>query len=79
MSEFGLSGIAKTMMLIGALLLVGGAVLLLLDKLNIPLGRLPGDIRIEGERGGLYFPVVTSIIVSIALTIILNLLGKFFK
>lgn len=79
MSDLGITGIAKTLMIIGGLLLLGGAVLLLLAKLNIPLGRLPGDIRVEGERGSFYFPVVTSIVLSLALTIILNLIGKFLK
>lgn len=79
MSEFSLAGIAKTIMIIGGVLLVGGAVLLLLAKLNIPLGRLPGDIRVEGERGSFYFPLVTSFVLSLLLTIILNLIGKFLK
>lgn len=81
MSGFSLAGIAKLMMTFGALLLIGGAVLLLLDKLKIPLGRLPGDIYIAARdgRGSFYFPVTTSIVLSIALTLLLNLIGKFFK
>jgi len=42
------------------------------------LGRLPGDIRIEGEKGGFYFPVTTCILLSIAFTLILSLIRKFF-
>jgi len=42
------------------------------------LGRLPGDIRVEGERGGFYFPVVTCLIVSVALSGVLALIRKFF-
>ncbi|HEY1122518.1 MAG TPA: DUF2905 domain-containing protein [Haloferula sp.] len=42
------------------------------------LGRLPGDIRMEGERGGFYFPVVTCLLVSVALSGVLALIRKFF-
>jgi hypothetical protein len=40
---------------------------------RLPFGRLPGDIAIEGERGGFYFPIVTMIVVSVVLTVLLNL------
>ena len=40
------------------------------------LGRLPGDIRVEGERGGFYFPVVTCLLVSVVLSGLLALLRK---
>jgi hypothetical protein len=42
------------------------------------LGRLPGDIRVEGERGGFYFPVVTCLIVSVVLSGLLALVRRFF-
>ena len=42
------------------------------------LGRLPGDIRLEGERGGFYFPVVTCLLVSVVLSGVLALIRKFF-
>ncbi|MCW1883692.1 DUF2905 domain-containing protein [Luteolibacter flavescens] len=42
------------------------------------LGRLPGDIRMEGERGGFYFPVVTCLLVSVVLSGVLALVRKFF-
>ncbi len=61
-----------------ALLLIGGGIYLA-AKFGIPLGRLPGDIRIEGENGGFYFPVTSSILVSIILTILVNMIGWLFK
>lgn len=79
MSEMNLAAIGKAMLWLGGLLIFGGLVALLLNKLNLPLGRLPGDIKIEGERGTFYFPLATSIILSILLTILLNLIGKLFK
>lgn len=56
----------------GALILVGLIVLLLGRFLD--LGHLPGDIRYEGQRTKVYFPVVSSTVISIILTLLLNLL-----
>jgi len=78
-SEMNLAAIGKAMLWLGGLLIFGGLVVLLLNKLNLPLGRLPGDIKMEGERGTFYFPLATSILISILLTILLNLIGKLFK
>ena len=58
------------------LILIGGGVYLA-SRFGIPLGRLPGDIHIEGKNGSFYFPVVTSIVLSILLTIILNIIIRF--
>ena len=60
------------------LILIGGGVYLA-AKFGIPLGRLPGDIRIEGKGGSFYFPIVTSIVVSLLLTIVLNVIIRFFN
>ena len=67
-------------------LVIGGIVLILIGggvyfaaKFGIPLGRLPGDIHIEGKNGSFYFPVVTSIVLSILLTIILNVIARYFN
>ena len=73
---WSMENIARYLMLGGiALFLIGGGVYLA-AKFGIPLGRLPGDIRIEGENGSFYFPVTSSILVSVVLTIVLNLIGK---
>ena len=63
---------------IGRLVLVVGIVLVVIGGLaafgiRLPFGRLPGDIAIEGERGGVYIPIVTMIILSVVLTILANL------
>jgi hypothetical protein len=42
-------------------------------------GNLPGDIRTAGERGSFFFPITSSILVSIAATVILNLAARFFS
>lgn len=62
---------------VGRILLVIGIVLVVVGGLaamgvRLPFGRLPGDIAIEGERGGLYIPIATMIVVSVLLTVLLN-------
>jgi Protein of unknown function (DUF2905) len=54
----------------GIVLVIAGAVVMLAERAGIHLGRLPGDIRIEGKRGGFYFPVVTCILISVVLSLI---------
>ena len=58
-------------MVIGLVLVVIGGLAML--GVRLPLGRLPGDIAIEGERGGFYFPIVSMLIISVILTVLLNL------
>ncbi len=72
-----MENIARYLMLGGiALFLIGGGVYLA-AKYGFPLGRLPGDIRIERENGSFYFPVTSSILVSILLTIFINIISRF--
>jgi hypothetical protein len=67
---------------IGRLLIVGGLVLALVGLVlvlapNIPfLGRLPGDIRIDNENVKVFIPLGTMLLVSIVLTLVLNLLNR---
>ncbi len=68
--------IAKTIIVLGIALVLIGVVLLLAQKLPF-LGRLPGDITIKKEKFTFYFPLVTGIIVSIIISLVLYLIGKF--
>jgi hypothetical protein len=58
------------------LIIIGGVILIigLLVQAGVPLGRLPGDIRISTGRFTFYSPLVTGLLISIALTILLNFL-----
>ena len=67
------SALGKIIVALGLSLVVIGGLLWALGQADLPLGRLPGDIRIEGERGSCYAPIVTMIILSVALTIVLNI------
>lgn len=71
--------IARYLMIGGIALFLIGAGVYLATKFGIPLGRLPGDIRIEGENGSFYFPVTSSILVSVVLTIVLNVIIKLIR
>ena len=68
--------IGKVIMILGAGLLVVGGGVYLAGKLGLPIGELPGDIRIEREGFTCVFPLATSIILSIILTIGFNLLVR---
>ena len=63
--------IGKTIVLIGALILIAGLIIWFLgDKLRF-LGNLPGDIRIERENSRIYIPVTTMLLLSVVLTFIM--------
>jgi hypothetical protein len=64
------SDVGKLLIGVGALLLVAGVVIVLLGRMNVPVGRLPGDIVYRGKHSTVYFPIVTSILLSIVLSLI---------
>ena len=66
--------LGRVVLVIG--LLIAGLGLLAVLGLRLPFGNLPGDIRIEGERGSIFIPLATMIVVSIVLTVILNLIVR---
>jgi len=74
-----MESIARYLMLGGIILFIIGGGIFLAFKFGIPLGKLPGDIRIEGENGSFYFPLTSSILVSVVLTILLNLILGWIK
>ena len=69
----------------GLFIIISGLVLILIGLLvmfsdKIPyLGKLPGDINISGDKGNFHFPVTTCIIISIVLTVLGNIVARFFK
>jgi hypothetical protein len=74
-----MENIARYLVIGGVILILLGGGVFLASKLGIPLGRLPGDIRIERGNGLFYFPIVTSCLLSILLTIVLNVIIRFFN
>jgi hypothetical protein len=71
-----MTDLAKLLILLGAALLLAGILLLLVGRLHLPLGRLPGDILYCGKDTTFYFPLATSILLSVLLTLILYVIGK---
>ncbi len=67
--------LGKILIFLGIVLVVLGLVFLLSAKVKL-IGHLPGDIQIKKERFTFYFPIVTCIVMSILLTVILNLLFR---
>lgn len=65
---------ARWLIIFGVILIVAGLLWPLVQKLG--LGRLPGDIVIERENVRFYFPIVTSLIISVVLTLILWLINR---
>jgi hypothetical protein len=74
-----MENLARFLVIGGILLILIGGGVYLAAKFGIPLGRLPGDIHIEGKNGSFYFPVVTSIVLSLVLTVILNIIIRLFR
>jgi hypothetical protein len=68
-------GIGKMLIILGIILIIVGIGFLMGDKIPY-IGKLPGDIMIKKERFSIYFPITTSIIISIILTILFFLFRK---
>ncbi|MGX9426736.1 MULTISPECIES: DUF2905 domain-containing protein [Bradyrhizobium] len=64
----------RTLMILGLLLLAAGLLWPVIGKLG--LGRLPGDIRVEGSNYSFYFPLMTSLLLSIVLSVIIWLVNR---
>lgn len=73
-----MQSIGKYLIIFGAVILIAGVVLTFFPKLNF-FGKLPGDISIKKENFSFYFPIVTSIVISILLTLIFWVINFFLK
>ena len=71
----GLDSIAKLLLLVGCAIILSGAALWLLSRLPF-LGNLPGDILISKGNFNIFIPIVTMVVVSLVLTVVLNLLAR---
>lgn len=69
--------IGKGLVVLGILIVLAGGVFMLLGRTNVPLGRLPGDIVYRGKNSTVYFPLMTSIVVSVVLSVVLYLISRF--
>ena len=68
--------IGRALIFLGALLVLVGVVILGLSRLDLPLGRLPGDFNWRGRGWSVSFPLATSILVSVLLSVLLWVIGR---
>ena len=69
--------IGRILIFLGAVLLVIGVAILLLGRTSLPIGRLPGDIFYRGKHTTFYFPLATSILLSIVLSVVVYVISRF--
>jgi hypothetical protein len=70
-------GVGKLLLIFGGILFLLGLVVLVAGRLNLPLGRLPGDILYRGKNTTFYFPLATSVLLSILLSVVFYLISRF--
>ena len=71
MAEMG-----RLLVILGVALVVIGGIVMLLGRTGLPLGRLPGDILYRGKKTTFYFPLATSIVLSVVISAILFLISR---
>ncbi len=74
-----MADLGKLLIALGAALVVAGFLLAFLGRTNLPLGRLPGDILYRGKNTTFYFPLATSILLSVVLSIVLYVITRWKK
>jgi len=72
-----MTGVGKLLIAFGGLMVLLGLIITLAGRANLPLGRLPGDIVYRGKNTSFYFPIVTCILLSILLSAIMWIIGRF--
>jgi hypothetical protein len=74
-----MSDLGKVVIICGGVIIVIGLALVFAGKMNLPIGKLPGDITWRSKSGNsvFYFPIVTSILLSILLSLVLWLINSF--
>jgi hypothetical protein len=69
--------LGKMLVGLGVLLAAAGALILIASRFGFPLGRLPGDIAYRGKNFSFYFPLGTSILISVVLSVVFYLVSRF--
>jgi len=68
--------LGKLLLLVGGIVIMLGLMLILAGKFNLPFGRLPGDFTYRGRNTTVYFPLATSLVLSVILSLIFWLIGR---
>lgn len=69
--------LGKLLLIVGGLIVLLGVVLLVAGRFNLPLGRLPGDFTYRGKNTVIYFPLATSLLLSVLFSVIFYLINRF--
>jgi len=69
--------LGKVLVVAGVIFVVAGPLLMLFGRAHLPLGRLPGDMVYRGKNTTVYFPLATSVLISVVLSLLLYVMGKF--
>jgi hypothetical protein len=77
--KYFMENIGRLLMIGGVILFLVGGLVFLAAKFGIPFGRLPGDIHIQRDGFSFYFPLASSILISIVLTILINVIIRLIK
>jgi len=72
-----MTDVGKIFVFFGVMLVVLGVLFLLLGRSGLPIGRLPGDFLYRGKNTTFYFPFTTSIVLSVVLSLVLYVIGRF--
>lgn len=68
--------LGRSLIFFGAVLIVAGLCVLLLGRLHLPLGRLPGDIRWRSKNASFYFPLTSCLLLSALVSLVLYVIGR---
>jgi hypothetical protein len=71
-----MADLGRVLLFVGLIFVAAGLLLVLFGRANLPLGRLPGDIIYRGKHTTFYFPLATSILLSVVLSVLLYLIGR---
>ncbi|MFP4481264.1 MAG: DUF2905 domain-containing protein [Thermovirgaceae bacterium] len=74
-----MQGIGKTFLLVGGILIILGIILIFSGRLHLPFGKLPGDIVIRKQNFVLFVPFMSMLVISVLLTLIVNVIFRFFR
>jgi hypothetical protein len=69
-------GLGRVLIGVGLLLVVAGGVVILFARMGVPLGRLPGDFSYKGKNVSFYFPLATSLLLSVLLSLLLWVISR---
>ncbi|HEY0784278.1 MAG TPA: DUF2905 domain-containing protein [Acidobacteriaceae bacterium] len=68
--------LARVLMTVGGLLILGGVMVWVAARMGLPLGRLPGDLSWRGRNATVFFPLGTSLLVSVVLSLLFWVIGR---